>query len=167
MKIVLILFSFIVYLIYIYINLSKNKIFEISNFMKKTNLTISQLQEENNILNHKIGKISEKNISCEKDLSTTINKTQECNLNKKKIEDNYQNEKKINSNISDTLKKSETNLYELLGKCKGENKQFKIENEKLTNTNIRYNKELEMLYKYLKYTDYALYEETIKNIDNI
>jgi hypothetical protein len=167
MKIVLILFSFIVYLIYIYINLSKNKIFEISNFMEKTNLTISQLQEENNILNHKISKISEKTISCEKDLSTSINKNQECNVNKKQIENNYQNEKKINSNISETLKKSETHLYESLGKYRGENKEFKIENEKLTNNNIRYKKELEMLYKYLKYTDYSLYEETIKNIDNI
>jgi hypothetical protein len=179
MIIVIILFSFIIYLIYIYINLSRNKSFEIISYMNKANKEIENIKTKKLYLKNELKNKNEEINLIKNNLNNIQNKSNICISN-------LENLKKINKineillkDSDDTIesdyfkdyygayKKIETNLYRDLGECKSENIKYKIKNEDLIKDVTSRKKELEMVYKYLKIADYAMYEESLKKINYI
>ena len=155
---------FILYLVFIYNKLQSRKSSNLESYIKHASLIIERLEKENSIL-------KEQNNAFENQINETnsqINKLdQNINLKKSEIEflnKNCNEEKIINQNHSYVFHESEKHLYNQISDLKHDSKKNDTLIHELREENISLKKEHEILYKFLKLSDYALYEEFLKNI---
>lgn len=155
---------FIVYLIYIYNNLQNNKYLNLENYLKHASLIVERLEKENQILK------DQKNNFENKVIENDINlKNLNQNLDSKKYElmklnKNYNEEKEMNQSFAEIFKQSEKNLYEQISDLKYNSKKSNQEFEEIKKENVILKNQQEILFKFLKLSDYALYEELLKRI---
>jgi hypothetical protein len=154
---------FILYLVFIYNKLQKNKFYNLDLYVKKASETIQQLETENEFLrinNNKFeNSILEKNIE--------IKNLQDENQNKNSklytLTQNSDSHENFFQNFNSIFEESEKKLYEQISEYKYDLQQKNELVSKLESEKVSLNKEVELIYKYLKINDYALYEEFLKN----
>ena len=155
---------FIVYLIYIYNNLQSSKYLNIETYLENASVIIERLEKENDILKDENNEISNKLIKNDMELDN-LNQ----NINSKtteidKLNKNFLEEKKTNQNFSNIFEESEKNLYQQISDLKLTLKQKVEDLEEFKKENIILKNKEDILYKFLKLSDYALYEELLKRI---
>jgi hypothetical protein len=155
---------FIMYLVFIYNRLQTNKKLNLETYIKHATTVIQNLEQENEALrkdnNNFENQIIENTSSLQR-LNDNINeKNNEITI----LNSNYQEQKNISSNFSTVLVDTEKNLYKQISDLKI---NYKNDSQDVIDLKKKYavlQKEHEVLYKFLKLSDYALYEEFLKNI---
>lgn len=155
---------FIIYLIYIYNNLQSSKYHNIETYLKNASVIIERLEKENEILKKQHDEIDNK---LNKNNFEIKSLNQNINLKKleiDKLNKNFLEERKMNQNFSSVLENSEKNLYQQISDLKVNSKDSLEELDELKKENLKLKNRQEILFQFLKISDYALYEELLKRI---
>ena len=163
----LIFLIFIFYLIYIYNNLYNDKELNIDTYLNKSQEIIKNLEKKNKDLAEQANSFENKVIESKSNYNNLLKDYNSKNTEIKNLNNNINEEKKVNKNFSEAFKgneENEKNLYFEISDLKSNKLESDKKVEEIKEENIKLKKEAEILYKYIKIYDYAMYEEILKEI---
>jgi hypothetical protein len=155
---------FIVYLIFIYNKLQNDKFLNLDTYLRHTSLIVERLEKENQILKEQNGSFETKIIKNDTELEKLNNNMLLKNKEINKLNKNYIDERQMNQSFTSIFQESEKNLYEQISELKFNSKRIDGEYEELKKENLLLKNKQEILFQFLKITDYEIYEELLKRI---
>ena len=155
---------FIVYLIFIYNKLQNDKFLNLDTYLQQTSIIVERLEKENEILREQNNSFETKIMKNDSELDKLNNKIKLKNNEENKLNKDYGDEKEMNKNFTSIFRESEKNLYNQISELKFDSKRINSEYEELKKENLLLKNKQEILFQFLKITDYEIYEELLKRI---